>query len=310
MTSLSGSSEVSGASRMTERAVGWLLSARSSRSIGEPERQITRVPRRSGTLARRISSISTLSRSARTTITGFLRLSLARVSSRMIVKIESDQPRMTVWSFSRTVERPRRRSASLASMPVAITPMSALTMKRPAMVSSSIVSRKRHWKSPSPATVPGSSAWKRFWISSRTKPSTGSSVVAQPEDRDDEREHDDQRDASRRTARRSAPACPATCCCRTSSAASRRASAPRGAAAGAGVARSVCAPIALVVRWRACRPVRAMFPPRLPVLGESSRTGDASSTGFRGTPGARDRAACHDAPCATRGPVPPPPPDS
>jgi len=88
----------------------------------------------------------------------------------MIVKIESDQPRITVWSFSSTIERPRRRSASLVSMPAAITPMRALTMKRPAIVSTSIVSRKRHWRSPSPATVPGSSAWKRFCISSRRKP--------------------------------------------------------------------------------------------------------------------------------------------
>ena len=41
-------------------------------SIGEPLRQTTRVPRKSSTLARRSSSISTLSRSARITITGFL----------------------------------------------------------------------------------------------------------------------------------------------------------------------------------------------------------------------------------------------
>ncbi len=85
MTSLSGSSDSSGASRITERAVTWLLSFRSSMSIGEPLRQITRVPRKSSTLARSSSSISTLSRSARITITGFLRLSLAMVSSRTIV---------------------------------------------------------------------------------------------------------------------------------------------------------------------------------------------------------------------------------
>ena len=91
MTSESGSSE-SGASRITERAVSWLLSRRSSRSIGEPERQMIRVPRRSGTLTLSSSSMSTLSRSARITITGSLRLSLARVSSEMIVKIDSDQP--------------------------------------------------------------------------------------------------------------------------------------------------------------------------------------------------------------------------
>ena len=140
MTSESGSSE-SGASRMTERAVSWLLSRRSSRSIGEPERQMILVPRRSGTLTLSSSSMSTLSRSARITMTGSLRLSLARVSSEMIVKIDSDQPRMTVCSSSSTIERPRRRSASLESMPLASTPIRALTMNRPPRVSSSIVSR-------------------------------------------------------------------------------------------------------------------------------------------------------------------------
>ena len=56
------------------------------------------------------------------------------------------------------------------SIPAAITPMSALTMNRPPTVSASIVSRKRHGLSPSPATVPGSSAWNRLWISSRKNP--------------------------------------------------------------------------------------------------------------------------------------------
>ena len=142
MTSESGSSE-SGASRITERAVSWLLSRRSSMSIGEPERQTTRVPRRSGTLTLSSSSMSTLSRSARITMTGSLRLSLACVSSEMIVKIESDQPRITVWSSSSTIERPRRRSASLESMPLARTPIRALTMNRPPRVSASRVSRNR-----------------------------------------------------------------------------------------------------------------------------------------------------------------------
>ncbi len=99
------------------------------------------VPRRSGTLTLSSSSMSTLSRSARITITGSLRLSLARVSSEMIVKIDSDQPRMTVCSSSSTIERPRRRSASLESMPLASTPIRALTMNSPPSVSSSIVSR-------------------------------------------------------------------------------------------------------------------------------------------------------------------------
>ena len=113
-------------------------------SIGEPERQITLVPRRSGTLTLSSSSMSTLSRSAMITMTGSLRLSLARQSSLMIVKIDSDQPRITVCSFSSTIDRPRRRSDSLVSMPLAMTPISALTMNRPPMVSSSIVRRNPH----------------------------------------------------------------------------------------------------------------------------------------------------------------------
>ncbi len=161
MTSLSGSSE-SGARRITERAVAWLLSRRSSTSIGDPERQIdagaaqVRAPWR-----RMSSSISTLSRGASTTTTGFLRLSLAIVSSLMIVKIESDQPRITVWSASRTIERPRRSSASFSSMPAAMTPIRALTMNRPAIVSTSIVTRNCH-DPLSPPTKPASRAWLRL----------------------------------------------------------------------------------------------------------------------------------------------------
>ena len=130
-------------------------------SIGEPDRQITLVPRRSGTLALSSSSMSTLSRSARITTTGSLRLSLATVSSLMIVKIDSDQPRITVWSFSSTIERPRRSSPSLESMPLAITPIRALTMNRPPRVSASRVSRNRQLPS-SPPIVPGSSVCSRL----------------------------------------------------------------------------------------------------------------------------------------------------
>ena len=119
------------------------------------------VPRRSGTLTLSSSSMSTLSRSARITITGSLRLSLASVSSEMIVKIDSDQPRITVCSSSSTIERPRRRSASLESMPLASTPIRALTMKRPPRVSASIVSWNRQVPS-SPPMVPGSRACSRL----------------------------------------------------------------------------------------------------------------------------------------------------
>ena len=139
-------------------------------SIGDPDRQMTRVPRRSGTLARISSSISTLSRSARTTRTGLRRLSLAMLSSLMIVKMLSDQPRITAWSRSSTTDRPRRRSASLVSIPAAITPIRALTMNRPPMVSASIVRTNRQAPPSSPATVPGSSACSRLENSSSKKP--------------------------------------------------------------------------------------------------------------------------------------------
>ena len=79
----------------------------------------------------------------------------------MIVKIDSDQPRITVWSFSSTIERPRRRSASLESMPLAITPISALTMNSPPRVSTSRVSRNRQVPS-SPPMVPGSRVCSRL----------------------------------------------------------------------------------------------------------------------------------------------------
>ena len=86
-----------------------------------------------------------------------------------MVKTASDQPRITVWSFSMTTERPRRRSESLASMPVAITPISALTMNSPAIVSASMVRMNRQLPPPSPATVPGSRAWNRLLSSSCQK---------------------------------------------------------------------------------------------------------------------------------------------
>ena len=67
MTSASGSS-VSGESTMIERDVLGLAISRSSRSIGLPVRQTTRVRPVWATWARISSSISTLSRSARMTI--------------------------------------------------------------------------------------------------------------------------------------------------------------------------------------------------------------------------------------------------
>ena len=66
------------------------------------------------------------------TMRGRLRLALATTSSEMMSKIDGDQLRMIVWSFSSTRERPLRSSSSLPSMPALSTPISAETMKMPA----------------------------------------------------------------------------------------------------------------------------------------------------------------------------------
>ena len=69
-----------------------------------------------------------------------------------MVNTWGDQPRMTVWPVSTTCERPRRRSLSRPSRPLASTPISALTMKMPPRVMANPTSRNDH--PVSPATVP------------------------------------------------------------------------------------------------------------------------------------------------------------
>ena len=83
------------------------------------------------------------------TMRGRRRLWLAMVSSAMMSKIEADQLRMMVWSFSSTSERPLRSSSSLPSRPVESTPISAETMKMPPSVTASMTTRK-----PQPASPP------------------------------------------------------------------------------------------------------------------------------------------------------------
>ena len=145
---------------MIDLASCGLTMARSLRSIGLPVRQTTRVLPRSPHRWRIASSISTLSCSARTTATGLRSLSFAIASSERIVKIESDQSRISVCPCSITNERPLRRSPSFESSPVAITPISALTMKMPPSVTSSI--RIRNVQPPtSLPIVPGSSVCSR-----------------------------------------------------------------------------------------------------------------------------------------------------
>ena len=153
-TRLSGSSP-SGDSTMIERDVCGDTIARSARSVGSPERQITRVLRRLGTLAAISSSISTLSLSAMMTMRGRRRLALAMLSSLRMSKTDADQLKMMVWSFSSTSERPLRSSSSLPSSPVESTPISAETMKMPPSVTASITARKP--QPVSPPIVPESS---------------------------------------------------------------------------------------------------------------------------------------------------------
>ena len=78
------------------RASCGLPSSRSLRFIGSPERQITRVRPVLPTPAWIASSISTLSRSASTTIALRPRDSLAMTSSPMIENTFGLQPRMRV----------------------------------------------------------------------------------------------------------------------------------------------------------------------------------------------------------------------
>ena len=73
----------------------------------------------------------------------------------MMSKIEADQLRMMVWSFSSTSERPLRNSSSLPSRPELNTPISADTTKMPPSVTASMTQRKA--QPASPPMVPESS---------------------------------------------------------------------------------------------------------------------------------------------------------
>ena len=88
------------------------------------------------------------------TMRGRLRLALATASSEMMSKIDGDQLRMIVWSFSSTRERPLRNSSSLLSTPALSTPISAETMKMPPSVTISMTMRNA--QPTSPPIVPAS----------------------------------------------------------------------------------------------------------------------------------------------------------
>ncbi len=179
MTSMSASS-ASGGRTMTDLAVSRLTMARSAGSTGLPVRQTMRVWPVAPTCASISSSISTLSRSASTTIELRRWLAEATTSSETIVKIWADQPRITVWPFSTTMLRPLRSSSRRPWMPVTRMPMRMLVTRMPNRVTPSSESRKPGLTDPPRkfATVPGSSVVRkaRQTTSSRLKPDS----VAQP----------------------------------------------------------------------------------------------------------------------------------
>ena len=123
--------------------------------IGLPLRQTMRVVSVLGIRSRISSSMATLSCSARTTMRWFRLLALACTISEMIVKICGDQPRITVWSFSRTREWPLRSSSSLPCRPALMMPINVATMKMPPRVTVSIASTNMTLPE-SPPIVPGS----------------------------------------------------------------------------------------------------------------------------------------------------------
>ena len=84
----------------------------------------------------------------------FLRLPLASISSVRIGKTCSDQPRMTVCSFSTTRERPLRSSSICASRPALSTPINVDITKMPISVTNNVTMRKGQLVSP--AMLPAS----------------------------------------------------------------------------------------------------------------------------------------------------------
>ena len=87
----------------------------------------------------------------------------------MMSKTCGDQPRMTVWLSSSTIDRPWRSSSILPVMPVLMTPMSVATTKMPPRVTVSIASTNMTLPE-SPPIVPGSSVRsrlsQRIWMKS------------------------------------------------------------------------------------------------------------------------------------------------
>ena len=111
MTSVSGSSPSGATDDRSSAPCWWLTISRSSRSIGEPVRQTTRVLRRSPhLLADRVLHLDLVLVGEDHHGGALAAALLAIASSPRIVKTVSDQPRISVWSRSSTRERPLRSS--------------------------------------------------------------------------------------------------------------------------------------------------------------------------------------------------------
>ncbi len=139
---------------MMLRASDGLTMARSVRLFGSPVRQMTLVLPRLPAATRISSSISTLSLSASTTMLARPLDSLAMANSCTMEWILEFQPRMRVWSDSRTRDLPLRSSSILVSKAPDTMPIRLATMIRPPTVITSISARKP--QPASPPIVPGS----------------------------------------------------------------------------------------------------------------------------------------------------------
>ena len=141
---------------MIEREVCGLTMARSARSVGSPlaadDARVAQFADLGGDLVLHLDLVLVGHDDDARTACGS---ALAMTSSEMMSKIDGDQLRMMVWSFSSTRERPLRNSSSLLSMPARSTPIRAETTKMPPSVTTSMTRRKA--QPVSPPMVPVSS---------------------------------------------------------------------------------------------------------------------------------------------------------
>ena len=123
---------------ITERAPKGFTNCRSASVIGSPLRTITLVLGVLPTRSRMASSNSTLSPVARITIADRLRERFASVISLISENTLEFQPRIRVWSVSRTRLLPLRRSSTLLSKAPETIPIKPARKIRPPKVVTSI----------------------------------------------------------------------------------------------------------------------------------------------------------------------------